>query len=138
MTRLVVDTDVYSFILKNSSEAQRFNETLRGCQIVLSFQTVAELFKWAFYNAWGAERTTNLENSFHQCIIAPYDRQMAWEWARVSGGCEKKGRRISEADAWIAATAIRYQIPLLTNNRKHFEAAGEYCGLKIVDVPVKK
>lgn len=32
MTRVAVDTDVYSFILKSSPEAQRFSESLRGCQ----------------------------------------------------------------------------------------------------------
>lgn len=42
MIRMAVDTDVYSFVLKDSPEAQRFTEPLRECQIVLSFQTVAE------------------------------------------------------------------------------------------------
>jgi predicted nucleic acid-binding protein len=28
---------------------------------------------------------------------------------------------MADNDLWIAATAIRYSIPLLSNNRRHFE-----------------
>jgi predicted nucleic acid-binding protein len=32
-----------------------------------------------------------------------------------------KGRPISYHDAWIAAAGIRFGLPLVTHNRKHFE-----------------
>ena len=32
----------------------------------------------------------------------------------------RSGRPIREQDAWIAATALRYQIPLLTRNHRDF------------------
>ena len=55
---------------------------------------------------------------------------IAWSWgdvelARVCGRLlaerERAGRTMEEFDAWIAATAIRHDIPLATNNRQHFE-----------------
>lgn len=138
MIRIAVDTDVYSFVLKDSPEAQRFTEPLRECQIVLSFQTVAELFKWTVVRNWQPPRITQLEAALHLCIIAPYDRDLAWVWARITGQCQKKGRPISAADAWVAAVAIRYNIPLLTNNHRHYQAAEEYCELKLVEVPDRK
>ncbi len=33
----------------------------------------------------------------------------------------KKGKPIGMADAWIAAVAVMFDIPLVTHNRKHFE-----------------
>jgi len=33
-----------------------------------------------------------------------------------------KGRPIAPGDAWVAAVATRHGLPLLTHNRKHFEA----------------
>ena len=39
------------------------------------------------------------------------------------------GRRIESADAWIAATALLYDVPLVTHNRKDYLGVP---GLKIV------
>ena len=38
------------------------------------------------------------------------------------------GKRVSDFDLMIGATALQHDIPLLTNNRKHFEDIG---GLQI-------
>jgi predicted nucleic acid-binding protein len=40
-----------------------------------------------------------------------------------------KGHSIAYADAWIAATAMAYKVPLITHNRKHFEGVA---GLKVI------
>lgn len=34
---------------------------------------------------------------------------------------KKKGRPIETADAWVAAAALMFDVPLITHNRKHFE-----------------
>ncbi len=131
MTRIVVDTDVLSFLFKNSQEAPRFIELLGDCQIVLSFQTVAELFKWTVVRNWQSKQIARLESELRKCIVVPYHRDLAWAWAQVTGECQKKGQTISAGDAWIAATAIRYNIALLTNNVRHYQAAEKYCHLKL-------
>ena len=43
-------------------------------------------------------------------------------WARVKSGCEKKGRPITFADAWIAAAALQSNIPLVTHNANDYAA----------------
>ncbi len=134
MNRIVVDTDVYSYLLKNSTRARRFSDHLRDCQIVLSFQTVAELFKWTVVRNWQPPRIARLESAMHNCIIVPYDSDMAWTWARITGECHKNGRPSPAGDAWVAAAAIRYKIPLLTNNIRDYQTAKEYCELNLVEV----
>ncbi|HTB16197.1 MAG TPA: hypothetical protein VK752_31735 [Bryobacteraceae bacterium] len=52
MSRLVVDTDVVSFIFKNHPIAQLYDSDLQGHILVLSFMTVAELDRWAIQSNW--------------------------------------------------------------------------------------
>jgi predicted nucleic acid-binding protein len=43
-------------------------------------------------------------------------------WARIKSGCEKRGRPITFADAWLAAAAVRLNVPLATHNASDFGA----------------
>ncbi len=42
--RLVVDTDVISFLFKRDTRAKLYEPHLSGRQLVISFMTVAELY----------------------------------------------------------------------------------------------
>jgi tRNA(fMet)-specific endonuclease VapC len=53
---------------------------------------------------------------------------MSWEWARIK--C-RKGRPIEDADAWIAAAALLYELPVVTHNPRHFQHIE---GLKVLTV----
>jgi len=44
------------------------------------------------------------------------DAETARLWARIKSGCEKKGRPLTFADAWIAASAVQLNIPLAKHN----------------------
>jgi len=44
------------------------------------------------------------------------DSETARLWARLKSACEKKGRPITFADAWIAAAALQLNVPLATHN----------------------
>lgn len=45
--RLVVDTDVVSFVFKGDTRAKLYAPHLSGRQLVVSFMTVAELYRWS-------------------------------------------------------------------------------------------
>jgi tRNA(fMet)-specific endonuclease VapC len=45
--RMVVDTDVVSFLFKRDSRADRYRPYMTGRLLVVSFMTVAELDRWA-------------------------------------------------------------------------------------------
>ena len=53
MTRVVVDTDVASFIFKNHPIGALYEPHLAGCTLLISFMTVAELDRWAIQFRWG-------------------------------------------------------------------------------------
>jgi tRNA(fMet)-specific endonuclease VapC len=41
-------------------------------------------------------------------------------WAEVTVAEQSRGCRIECADAWIAATAVRHDVPLVTHNRADY------------------
>ena len=48
------------------------------------------------------------------------DSLLCSTWAPVRNESLRKGRQISSADAWIAATALILSVPLVTNNPKDY------------------
>jgi predicted nucleic acid-binding protein len=54
--------------------------------------------------------------------LLPPDAETARTWARIKSGCEKKGRPIAFADAWIAAAALQLNAPLVTHNARDYRA----------------
>jgi tRNA(fMet)-specific endonuclease VapC len=129
---LLLDTDVASFLFKNSSHAKPFRTLIKGKRLALAFVSVAELFKWTLKRRWGPRKTEQLETALRRYVIIPYDRDLAWAWARVVATCEDAGKPIAPSDAWVAAAALRHDVALATNNLKHVEAAESLCGLKLL------
>jgi predicted nucleic acid-binding protein len=43
-------------------------------------------------------------------------------WAQIKSSCERKGKTITFADAWIAASAVQLDAPLVTNNAGDYDA----------------
>ena len=49
-------------------------------------------------------------------VAIPSSRDLIVKWAEAMVAARSVGRRIEVADAWIAATALLYDAPLVTNN----------------------
>jgi predicted nucleic acid-binding protein len=120
MNALVVDTNVVSFIFKGHPIAHRYLPDLTGCTPVLSFMTVAELDRWAISAGWGVSRRERLNQYVAEFAIFPYNRELCKVWAEITVAAESVGRRIECADAWIAATAIVCDVPLITHNSSDY------------------
>ncbi len=54
-------------------------------------------------------------------VLIEADKNIADKWAAVRYESVRTGKQISSSDAWIAATALAYSIPLITNNHKDFK-----------------
>jgi tRNA(fMet)-specific endonuclease VapC len=118
MARVVVDTNVVSYLIKGDTRATIYRPHLSGQDLCLAFASVAELYRWAVRSRWGQPRIDALRAMLGGYTILVYDDDTAWEWARVMS---LQGRPMSPADAWVAAVAVRHGLPLVTHNRKHFE-----------------
>lgn len=117
---MVVDTDVVSYLFKRDSRAEAYRPHLTGRLLVVSFMTLAELDRWALERGWGEARRARMERHMSNFVVRPFDRDLCLRWAEVTDGARRKGRPIGVADAWIAATALRHEAPLVTNNDAHY------------------
>ena len=121
MSIILVDTNIASFILKGSDYAEPYEIILSGHELALSFMSVAELYQWAFIRKWGDRRIIQLEQCLSNYLIIPTDQLLCQEWAKLRAELQQTGRAISSQDAWIAATAIRHNLELVTHNLKDFQ-----------------
>jgi len=93
---------------------------LGGQELAMSFMTVAELFQWAILRQWGDRRLSQLEQYLSNYLVIPVDQPLCRKWAQVRSDRQSAGRPISPQDTWIAATALRHDLPLSTHNIKDF------------------
>ncbi|HBQ28178.1 hypothetical protein HY02_08085 [Peptococcaceae bacterium SCADC1_2_3] len=131
MDALVIDTDVVSFLFKRDTRAWLYRPYLQDKYLVVSFMTVAELYQWAYIRRWGKKRLVQLELVIKKYIVPPFDVELCRIWAGIRVERQAKGAPISVQDAWIAATALRYGIPLVTHNNGDFK---EIDGLIVVSI----
>lgn len=116
----VIDTDVWSYLYKGRDEGELYQPHLFGCILVVSFQTQAELMRWAVSAGWGPRRRQHLESRLRKYVIEHSSYALSLRWAEAMESGRRNGRPIAAADAWIAATALYLGVPLITHNRKHF------------------
>ncbi|MGA2214898.1 MAG: PIN domain-containing protein [Bryobacteraceae bacterium] len=119
--RLVVDTDVASFLFKWHPElAPRYVHIVRGPELVVSFMTLAEMRQGALAANWGTRKREQLERYLADFSVLHSHGSLCSVWAAVRNESLRKGRQISSADAWIASTALVLSAPLVTNNPKDY------------------
>jgi tRNA(fMet)-specific endonuclease VapC len=121
MSRIVVDTDIASYIFNWHSTAQRYVGSLRGSELILAFASIAEMRMRAMDEGWGLRRRNLLEQFMRSFGAAYPDDALCTAWAALRARARDSGRSLSPQDAWIAATALRLDAPLATNNRIDFE-----------------
>jgi predicted nucleic acid-binding protein len=121
-TPAVVDTDVVSFLFKNHSLAPVYQAILAGRPLAISLITLAEIEYGMEAKNWGAARRDLMRRFLNRFTLLLPDTDTARAWARTKSGCEKRGRPITFADAWIAAAALQLNVPLVTHNASDYRA----------------
>jgi|SRR5215204_3307248 len=121
MPYVVVDTCVLSALFKGGPLATAYRPHIAGTSLVISFQTLAELYRWPLERGWGDMRRRNLETFIgRRCILHPFNPALCRQWAEAAYQAGQNGYTVPAADCWIAATALLHGIPLVTNNPGHY------------------
>lgn len=112
----VFDTDVVSYLSKRDSRAGTYASLLNGAVPMISFMTVAELHRWTIERNWSPTRESHLCRYVERFAVVEVDRTLCRIWADVVVAARRQGRPIQVAAAWLAATALARDSPLLTHN----------------------
>jgi predicted nucleic acid-binding protein len=123
MNALLLDTNVVSILFnKNHRKRDSCIRAVAHHELAISFMSRAELLLWPLANQWGQpRRTTRLEHlNLYTTLYA--DEHTCAIWAEIVASCRRAGRPVQTADAWIAASARQWRLPLVTADVGDFEA----------------
>jgi tRNA(fMet)-specific endonuclease VapC len=120
MSLLVVDTDVVSYVFRAHPSSAQYLRILADQELIVSFMTLAELGLGAHLRKWGPGRLTALEHFLARFGVCYPDEVLCDLWAEVMAEAVGAGRPMGPQDAWIAATALYLEAPLVTGNVRHF------------------
>jgi predicted nucleic acid-binding protein len=118
---IVIDTDVFSADLVPTSRlAERYAPIITGRPAFISFQTAAELRYGAIRRGWGEARMLKLDSKIRRAEVVHTGPELVAICAQLRANCAAIGQALAQrehnADRWIAATAIRLGIPLVSND----------------------
>lgn len=133
MTTVVLDTDVFSVLFDDRPGAEEIAATVRDRRTPLAFPSIAELVSGARHARWGPARVGRLEAAIERAGYLMPTAGLLRLCGRLRAEAlwlgHPLGQQAHANDLWIASCAIHYEVPLFTNNQRHF--AG-FPGLELV------
>ena len=110
----VVDTNVVSTLFRGGGEAQTYKNLLVGMRLVISFQTLEEIQFGVLNNRWGKPKREQMRRHLEQFEVIYPNRDIVEKCAQLR--FDRRHRMLATADAWIAATALHLNCPLVTKD----------------------
>ncbi|MDQ1106064.1 PIN domain-containing protein [Nocardioides zeae] len=132
---VVIDTDVYSALYTDPERASRrgmaveqWREVLQGTQVLISFQTRAEVMAGMQIGNWGESRKVAAMAKLDSAPTIPADIDVIRSYADLTAACRLIGHalqaKIHSADRWVAASALAKGLPLLSGDRVYRDTPG--------------
>jgi predicted nucleic acid-binding protein len=84
--------------------------------VFISFKTLEELWFGAYSRGWGRRRRNELARHLDRYEVIWSSPDLVRICARLRSERSAAGQRLEEADAWIAATAILLDCPLMSHD----------------------
>lgn len=125
----LIDTDTASAYLKNHPRI-RARVTMHYGGLHVSAVTVGELMVWALRANAPPSRLRGVEELIAGCEILDINREIAETFGQIRAGLLDIGRTVGELDLLNAATALVYNLTVVTHNLKDYQHVP---GLSIVD-----
>ena len=89
--------------------------------IAISLITLGEIYEGIYYGR-DPQRSEAVFRQFLRSVdVLPLNRSIMQRFARLRGDLRQRGQLIGDPDILIAATALYYDLILLTRNKKHYQ-----------------
>ena len=120
----LVDTDWVIDHLHSVDRLVRKLEELAPQGLGLSIISLAELYDGIFNSTDPHGNEAALQDFIDGVSLVGIDEDTSRVFGRERGRLRREGQMISDFDLLIAATCLRHDLTLLSNNRRHFERVG--------------
>jgi tRNA(fMet)-specific endonuclease VapC len=128
-TQYLVDTDwAIHYLNDHEGIVLRLRELQRQHSLALSIISLAELYEGVYYSREPEEDEVALQDFLRGVTLLGIDERTCQIFGKERGRLRAAGMIVGDCDLLIGATALRHDLILLTNNRRHFE---RIAGLRI-------
>jgi len=118
----LIDTDWVIDHLNHIERVTRRLEERAPEGLALSIISLAELYEGVYYSRDPVESEAALQRFLNpELTILGIDEETCKIFGKERGRLRATGLMIGDCDLLIGATALRHNLTLLTNNRRHFE-----------------
>lgn len=117
----LVDTDwVIHYLNGHQGIIERLDE-LKERGLAVSIVSLAELYEGIYCSTDPSGNETDLNDFLRGVVVIGVDEETCKIFGKERGRLRTKQRTIGDLDLLIGSTAMRYELTLLSNNRRHFE-----------------
>ncbi|MFN8635967.1 MAG: type II toxin-antitoxin system VapC family toxin [Chloroflexota bacterium] len=125
----LIDTDAVADWLNSRPEAVRLLPTLQLEGIAISLITYGEVYDGIYYGRDPRAAEQAFLRFLRGVAVLPPNRSIMRRFALLRGDLRRRGLGIGDLDTMIAATALHYDLTLVTRNLRHYTRIP---GLKIL------
>ena len=118
--KILLDTNIVIYLTGSTTWKYDYFPFVDGKRWHISFMTFAELLEHG-YRKNLSERNMRLlaQTLKHDHTVLPYNEDVCYRFGWIRH--QRRNKPISVPDALIAATALVYELPLVTHNARDFE-----------------
>lgn len=117
----LLDADCVINALAGKRGADTMLKQLAPAGLSISWITVGELYEGALGGPRPPAHLTSLRRFLRPCRLLGVNRPIMTRFAELRVELRRSGRLIPDFDLLVAATALHYNLTLVTFNRRHFE-----------------
>jgi tRNA(fMet)-specific endonuclease VapC len=119
--RYILDTDWIINLLAGKKDAEERIQQFDPEEIVVSLVAVAEIYESAYNFANPEAHIKTFRSFLRNFQLLNLNLPIIEKFAEVRAHLRRRGQMISDFDILLGATALHYDLIVLTYNKKHFE-----------------
>lgn len=116
----LIDTDWIVEYLKGRDPAAQLLDMLAPETLAISLITYGEIYEGIYYSRDPKRSEQGFLQFLRGIDVLSLNKPIMKKFAHIRGQLRRSGQMINDPDLLIAATALHYDLTLMTHNRKHF------------------
>jgi tRNA(fMet)-specific endonuclease VapC len=117
LIKLVADTNTISYMFKRNALGETYRQLIDDRPTGVTLLSIAELRAGVERDDWGPRKRAKLHRFLNRFFLVDVNTEIAEVCGGILGQCIKIGRAMTLPDAWAAATAMCFDVPLVTHDR---------------------